>query len=353
MRSAAQPRNARSRSLNGYLTRDGIAPADFLAPRPCRARAIRRRTANRDGARRAARITDGFDVLLETGERLCTRSVLLATGVRDHLPDIPGLSDCYGTSVHHCPYCDGWEVRGRTIAAIGDRRLAGRPRAVAANLERPHHRLHERLEPAGLAAHRRQLAAQGIRLFESPDRAPSNTRTAACNESSSTMTRASHARPSSSPARQSQQCALAEQLGCEFTDKGTVKTDHLGRSCVPGIYVVGDASRDVQFVVVAAAEGAKAGVAINKVLQAQAGLIPATAASRRGEDAPAAQRDNNEDGEAPVARVDDARERAKHRADGDRRSRSACTRCTGRRKCSSRSCSASSSAMRSNRSSSG
>jgi thioredoxin reductase len=72
--------------------------------------------------------------------------------------------------------------------------------------------------------------------------------------------------------RQTQQSDFAQRLGCEFTRKGTVKTDHLGETCIPGIYVVGDASRDVQFVIVAAAEGAKAGVAINKALQARAGL---------------------------------------------------------------------------------
>lgn len=71
---------------------------------------------------------------------------------------------------------------------------------------------------------------------------------------------------------QEQQSGFAKSLGCEFTRKGTVKTDHLGETCVPGVYVVGDASRDVQFAVVAAAEGAKAGVAINKALQSRAGL---------------------------------------------------------------------------------
>jgi thioredoxin reductase len=78
---------------------------------------------------------------------------------------------------------------------------------------------------------------------------------------------------------QSPQCDLAHRLGCEFTRKGTVKTDHLGQTCVPGLYVVGDASRDMQFVIVAAAEGAKAGVAINKALQARAGLAVAPAQS--------------------------------------------------------------------------
>ena len=71
---------------------------------------------------------------------------------------------------------------------------------------------------------------------------------------------------------QAPQSEFAKRLGCEFTRKGTVKTDALGETCVPGVYVVGDASRDVQFAIVAAAEGAKAAVAINRALQEQAGL---------------------------------------------------------------------------------
>jgi thioredoxin reductase len=73
-------------------------------------------------------------------------------------------------------------------------------------------------------------------------------------------------------AGQSQRCELPRQLGCELTQKGAVKTDPLGQTRVRGLYVAGDASRDVQFAIVAAAEGAKAAVAINKALQAQAGL---------------------------------------------------------------------------------
>ena len=68
------------------------------------------------------------------------------------------------------------------------------------------------------------------------------------------------------------QSTLAHRLGCSLTRKGTVKTDHLGRTRVPGVYVAGDASHDVQFAIVAAAEGAKAGVAINKALQERTGL---------------------------------------------------------------------------------
>ena len=74
---------------------------------------------------------------------------------------------------------------------------------------------------------------------------------------------------------QSQQCGLAASLGCEMNRGGVVKTGNLGQTHLPGLYVVGDASRDVQFAIVAAAEGAKAAVAINKALQARAGLAVA------------------------------------------------------------------------------
>ena len=65
------------------------------------------------------------------------------------------------------------------------------------------------------------------------------------------------------------QCDLPRQLGCELTRKGVVKTDHLGQTRVPGLYVAGDASRDVQMVIIAAAEGADAAFSINKYLLSQ------------------------------------------------------------------------------------
>ena len=117
---AGEPRNARSRSLNGYLTRDGITPRNFLD-------AGRKELEQYGVTQHADRVTDVqrtddlFRVDLASHEHVFGRAVLLATGVRDHLPDIPGLEECYGVSVHHCPYCDGWEHRDKTIAVVGDR----------------------------------------------------------------------------------------------------------------------------------------------------------------------------------------------------------------------------------------
>jgi thioredoxin reductase len=269
-----QPRNARSQALHGFLSRDGVAPLELLR--------IGRDELRRYGVESTQvavdEVTPGdeaFDVRLADGDHIPALTVLLATGVRDHLPEIPGLAECYGISAHHCPYCDGWEHRDQRIAVIG-----------------------EGTSPAGLALSlktwsRQVTACTNGRPLRGPQRARLSARGIAMR--TERIARVDHhdgqvtglvlepAAPNLDGHRipcdaiffsapQTQQCELARRLGCEFTSKGTVRTDLLGQTCVNGIYVVGDASRDVQFVIVAAAEGAKAGVAINKALQARAGL---------------------------------------------------------------------------------
>jgi thioredoxin reductase len=211
-------------------------------------------------------------VVLATGERVSAWTVLLATGVEDDVPAIPGVDECYGVSVHHCPYCDGWEVRDRRVAVLGE---TVSPVGLALALKTWTDRLLAFTNGRGRIsrAQRTQLAAEGIELHQSPI---AHVEHEAGQMRAIVLTGGERVACDALffTAPQRQQCELARRLGCEFTRKGTVKTDNLGNTCVPGIYVVGDASRDVQFVIVAAAEGAKAGVAINKALQLRAGLVP-------------------------------------------------------------------------------
>ena len=263
------PRNARARALHGFLTLDGVPPLELLA--------IGRGELTQYGVE-SKRIavtavtpgSDAFDVTLADDTRLRSRTVLLASGICDDLPAIPGLAECFGTSVHHCPYCDGWEARDRLLVVIGQRtKAAGLALALttwSGSVALCSH------GPAGLRREqRKQLAAHGITMDEreitAVDSVDGHIRELrfAAGES-----RACEAVFIASGQRQ--QSDFARQLGCSLTRHGLVKTDDLGQTCVPGLYVVGDASRDVQFVVVAAAEGAKAAVGINKALQARAGL---------------------------------------------------------------------------------
>lgn len=159
-----RPRNAASRALHGFLTRDGIEPAELLR--------IGRRQLERYGTvlvRREAvdaRRTDGgFVVDLAGGRRLTARTLLIATGVADRLPPIEGLRALYGRAVFHCPYCDGWEVANRPLAAYG-RGRSGMGLALALTTWSLDVALICDGRARLVAAKRQTLRERGIRIFE-------------------------------------------------------------------------------------------------------------------------------------------------------------------------------------------
>jgi thioredoxin reductase len=263
------PRNARSRELHGFLTRDGIPPIELLrlARDELRPYGVDLCETEVTDIRASG---DGFEVSLAEGNSLESRTVLIASGVCDELPDIPGVDHCFGITVYHCPYCDGWEVRDRQLVVIGHGRQAA-GLALALKTWSDHvmvcshgaSRLAAR-ERAQLAAHRIDVRETRIASLDHDDgRVRQVTFTSGERLTCDAVFLASGQHPRSN---------LPQRLGCRLTRQGLVKADHLARTGVPGLYVAGDASHDVQFAIVAAAEGAKAAVAINKALQEQTGL---------------------------------------------------------------------------------
>lgn len=257
-----KPRNAPSRALHGYLTRDGIAPADFL--RLARAELAHYdsvRIRDEDVSAAECRPGDGFVVTLQSGETLQARKLLLATGVVDNLPDIPGFRELYGRSVFHCPYCDGWElcdqplaIYGRGVRGVGlSLELTGWSRDLVLCTDGP-----PEIEPDD----RVQLERNGIAIRED--------RVIALEATGGVLARVVFENGPPLDRRalffttgQYQRSDLLERLGCEFNDKGTVRTGKYETTHLPGLFVAGDASRAVQWVVVAASEGAEAAFAIN------------------------------------------------------------------------------------------
>ena len=253
-------RNAVSDAMHGYLSRDGVAPGEFL--RLAREELKQYRVEYRSTAVvDAANIGNGFRVTLADGAQAEARKLVLATGVADVIPQLDGIEQFYGKSVHHCPYCDGWEHRDESIAIYG----RGKP---AWGLAREMLTWSRKLTvvsdgPSELSDEQRgdllhllvnvreervaRLAGTNGKithiLFESGDRLACGA-VFFCSG-------------------QDQRCDLPEKLGCSFNRKGTVDTDRWERTNVPGVYVIGDASRNVQFVIVAAAEGAIAAQRIN------------------------------------------------------------------------------------------
>ncbi len=267
-------RNAAASNVHGLLTRDGLPPGELreLGRGELAAYDVATRDDRVTGLQRA---DDGFRLELASGERLSSRAVILATGVRDRLPEIAGFAERYGTSVHHCPYCDAWEHRDQPLAVYGRgragfalaRKLTGWSSDIVLCTDGP-----SRLR----AGERRELAHLDI--------AVQRGKVAGLEGSGATLERIRFADGSALERSAlfftlgwEQASRLALDLDCRSTRKGCIATGDRGETGVPGLYVVGDASRDVQLVVLAAAEGAKAAMHLHELLLEEdlAGRIPA------------------------------------------------------------------------------
>ncbi|MCI0362677.1 MAG: NAD(P)/FAD-dependent oxidoreductase [Phycisphaerales bacterium] len=264
------PRNAAAKKMHGYLTRDGIGPKELL--RLGRREIHRYRVEFRRGeVVDAMRGREHFQVRLHDGSRFRSRKLLLATGVRDQLPRLPGLTELYGKSVHHCPYCDGWEWRDRALAAFGEGK-----RAIGLALSLKTWSDDVVVCTNGQRGVRARFAnaieKHNLRVFEQSiarlDGRAGKLRRIVFADGSSVKRDALFFSTG-----QRQKSMLAERLGCEFDRKGGVVVDKRERTNVPGLFLCGDASKDVQFVIKAAAEGAVAAVTVNKEFQEEEGRV--------------------------------------------------------------------------------
>lgn len=260
-----RPRNAPSHALHGFLTRDGEHPQQLraIAFDQLRVYGIEVRAhAVVDATRADAQ----FMVRLESGAVINARALLLATGVDDERPAIEGFDAFYGRSVFHCPYCDGWELRDQPLGAFGSG-TKGYKLAVALTTWSPDVVFFAGVTPGLSRQERATLAALEIPVRREPvvrlEGVDGRLERVVLAGGASVTRRALFFKTGVR-----QRSPLAMKFGCELTPKGVVRTNRLEGTRVPGLYVAGDASEDVQLAIVAAAEGAKAGFAIDEYLRA-------------------------------------------------------------------------------------
>jgi thioredoxin reductase len=262
------PRNAASAAVHGFLSRDGADPAELL--RIARAELDEYPSVQlRDVAvEAAARAGDGFDVGLADGPPARARTLLLATGVADELPSVPGLARLWGRGVYHCLYCDGWEIRGQPVAVIGDDDAAAH---LALNLARLDCDvvLCSDGSPAVGEVVRAALRAAKVRVCEdlvlSMEGEPGLYVRLSLSPGWTLERRALFV-----PPRPRQRSELAQLLGCTILEDGAVQVNELGQTTVAGVYAAGDMCRTPAMpfpaaqVVMAAAAGARAAVVIDQ-----------------------------------------------------------------------------------------
>jgi thioredoxin reductase len=259
---AGEPRNAPARHMNGFLSRDGFSPAELL-------RLARDEVTGYGADIVAGRVCDvrrpgddgsPFDVRLSDGDLVSARRVLLATGLRDLLPDIPGVRERWGRDLLHCPYCHGYEVHEQPLGVIG-----GTAEAIAhAHLVRQwSHDVVLFTHGADLAhADREALVARAIGVVDGPvarllveDDALAGVELA---DGRVVRRAAVFVRPQMAPDND-----VLVRLGCAINESGWVVADATGRTSVPGVWVAGNVANPRAQVITAAGEGSTAAIAIN------------------------------------------------------------------------------------------
>ena len=243
--------------MQGFLSRDGMPPADLLT--------LAREEARGYGVEivedEVVEIEPGFTLRLAGGSSVTARRLLLATGAVDELPDIPGARERWGRDFLHCPYCHGWEVRDEAIGVLGTD-----PGSVEhAQL------LRQWSDDVVFFSHshsltgeeRAALDARGIAVIEETVTALSvaddRLHGVELRDGRVIPRTAVFMRPSLHPHRD----GLIESLGCEVGKDGFVQVDPTGQASLSGVWVAGNASNPRAQVITAAGEGSAAAIAIN------------------------------------------------------------------------------------------
>lgn len=257
----ARPRNAPSSHLNSFPTRDGIHPQEW------------RRLAKADIEKYGTteffngsvgsiqKQENAFAAILSDGKSVSVRKVILAEGIQDRFPDIPGIKELWGKSVFHCPFCHGYEVRGKKLALLSDATFAPHMLPMIRGLSKDLVLLTNGLE---------NLDAEFINKLEK-NQVPWVSQKITRLESESENLKLVHFADGRklaldgifmTPILPFQiKSSLGASLGCEWTEMGFYKVGMKYETTVPGVFAAGDASTMMHSVLMASSAGSMAGAA--------------------------------------------------------------------------------------------
>jgi thioredoxin reductase len=254
------PRNRFAHAAHGFFAQDGKAPHAILAEAAAQVRAYPTVELRTGQAVSATRSAEGFRVTLADGREESALRLVLAIGQTDELPPLPGLTERWGVTVLHCPYCHGYEVRDQELGVLANHVMSAHQGVLIPDWGPTTYFTQGTFTPDD--EQRARLLARGVRIEESPvvellGKAPELEGVRLQNGKVLPI-RALFTAPKtrlSSP--------LAEQLGCAI-DQGPsgpyVRVDDWKATSVPGVYAAGDAATPMHNATFASAAGVMAGV---------------------------------------------------------------------------------------------
>ena len=261
---SGNPCNKQTPRSHNFLTNDGKTPKEIAS-------LAREEVGKYDSVRfldalvtAGIQTGSGFQVQVETGKTFRTKKLVLATGISDVLPQIPGFDACWGISVLHCPYCHGYEVRHQKTGILANGDTAYDMSSLISNWTedltlytngKSTLTLHQKDK---LSRHKVNVAEGEIERLEHRN---GYIKDIVFKDGNKASVAALYARLPFV-----QHSSIGQMLGCAMTDEGYIKTDAGQRTTVPGVYACGDNASRMRTVANAVSMGTTTGLMVNKEL---------------------------------------------------------------------------------------
>ncbi len=259
-----KPCNIQTPYSHNFLTNDGKTPAEITALSRKQVSKYNSVQLMNGWAKRGIKIEDGFEVELESGEKFSGKKLVFATGIKDLLPDIEGITACWGITVLHCPFCHGYEVKNEKTGILGNGDSGFEFAKLIYNWARDltlytnGHSTLSNEQMNKFRQHKIKVVEMEIDRFEHLD---GNVQHILFKNGEREPVKAVYA-----PSPFEQHCKIPESLGCELTEEGYLKIDYFQETSVKGVYATGDNTSKMRTVANAVSMGTVAGISISKKL---------------------------------------------------------------------------------------
>jgi len=258
---AGEPCNRQTPHSHNFITQDGETPASISAKAKEQVLAYPTITFVNDKAVKAYKQADRFEIVTESGEQYSAKKLLIASGVKDVMPDIDGFAQCWGISIIHCPYCHGYEVRNQKTALLANGPIAEHflPMLLQWTKELTLFTNGKSIVSDEIAA---KFKKHNVVIIETEIESVQHTNG---QLESFTLKDGNVLNFSVMYAKipAVQHTFIAEDLGCNINEQGLIEVDEMKKTNVPGVFASGDCTTQGRAVAVAVETGMKAAVSIN------------------------------------------------------------------------------------------
>ncbi len=262
------PCNKQTPHSHNFLTQDGQTPAQIADKAKQQVLQYSTISWHQGFVTNVVSTPAGFEVSTAAGETFLAKKILFATGIRDQLPPVKGLAETWGISLVHCPYCHGYEIRGKATGLIANGEMGFELCRLISNWSNqltlftngPSTLTAE--QTAKIKSHHIKVVEAEISEFAHEKGQLQNI---VLKDGSKHALEAAYIRV---PFKQHSD--IPQQLGCVIDEQGYIQVTELQQTTVPGVYAAGDNSNKFRGVSMAVAAGTKAGAMINKELTDEA-----------------------------------------------------------------------------------